>query len=244
MMKPLRAALLSIAQFAGGIAASALVYGLLPGSSCFFFSHNLCSASLLEPLLAGGFDVRTTLSANCSVVRGVFIEIFLTAIVSSPFLEVPPILGLTGSVFVSPQLMLTMFVYFSPHSLFGCSADIPLLAASSLPSKRTKHPPSLLSESVSPSSVLNSLASSTLGEGKSIFSLLPSPQRTYLRVLCSFSHLSLNPARSLGPAVVSGAFSSYFWIYIVAPSVGAALAAGLYRLFKCVFLSLPYSSNV
>jgi MIP family channel proteins len=37
-----------------------------------------------------------------------------------------------------------------------------------------------------------------------------------------------NPARSLGPAVVSGAFSD-FWIYIVGPVIGAVLAAFGYR---------------
>jgi hypothetical protein len=47
-------------------------------------SHTLRSASLLDPRLTGGFDVRTTLSANCSIVRGIFIEIFLTTIASFP----------------------------------------------------------------------------------------------------------------------------------------------------------------
>ena len=37
-----------------------------------------------------------------------------------------------------------------------------------------------------------------------------------------------NPARSLGPAVASGAFSD-FWIYIVGPVIGAVLAAFGYR---------------
>jgi len=39
---------------------------------------------------------------------------------------------------------------------------------------------------------------------------------------------SLNPARSLGPAVVLGDFSS-LWIYVVGPLAGAAVAAALYR---------------
>ena len=41
---------------------------------------------------------------------------------------------------------------------------------------------------------------------------------------------SMNPARSLGPAVASGEFES-LWIYIVAPVLGAALAV---PLCKCV----------
>jgi MIP family channel proteins len=43
------------------------------------------------------------------------------------------------------------------------------------------------------------------------------------------SGASMNPARSLGPALVSGDLA-HLWIYLTAPFVGAALAVGLYRL--------------
>lgn len=43
------------------------------------------------------------------------------------------------------------------------------------------------------------------------------------------SGASANPARSFGPAVISAVWSD-FWIYLVAPLVGAALAVGLLRL--------------
>ncbi len=42
------------------------------------------------------------------------------------------------------------------------------------------------------------------------------------------SGTSLNPARSLGPALVGGGWSG-LWIYLVAPPLGALLAAVLYR---------------
>jgi aquaporin NIP len=42
------------------------------------------------------------------------------------------------------------------------------------------------------------------------------------------SGASLNPARSLGPAVVSGSLGS-LWIYLAAPIVGGALGATLYE---------------
>lgn len=42
---------------------------------------------------------------------------------------------------------------------------------------------------------------------------------------------SMNPARSIGPALVAGVGQSQ-WIYIVAPSAGAVLAALVYPLFK------------
>lgn len=42
---------------------------------------------------------------------------------------------------------------------------------------------------------------------------------------------SMNPARTLGPAIVSGNFSG-LWIYITAPFIGSTLAVGLYSLIK------------
>ncbi|HEY0937387.1 MAG TPA: aquaporin [Trebonia sp.] len=43
---------------------------------------------------------------------------------------------------------------------------------------------------------------------------------------------SVNPARSLGPALVTGGTAlSQVWLFIVAPLIGGLIAAGLYRLF-------------
>src|ERR1700691_393605 len=43
---------------------------------------------------------------------------------------------------------------------------------------------------------------------------------------------SVNPARSLGPAlIVGGVALSQVWLFIVAPLLGGALAAGIHRLF-------------
>ena len=43
---------------------------------------------------------------------------------------------------------------------------------------------------------------------------------------------SLNPARTLGPAVVTGLFTSYHWIYWIGPLIGAVVATGFYMLLK------------
>ena len=45
------------------------------------------------------------------------------------------------------------------------------------------------------------------------------------------SGASMNPARSIGPAIVAGDFSS-LWIYVLAPPIGAIAAAILYARLR------------
>ena len=45
------------------------------------------------------------------------------------------------------------------------------------------------------------------------------------------SGASMNPARSLGPAVVSGNLHA-LWLYLLAPILGASLAALTYQLIR------------
>lgn len=52
-----------------------------------------------------------------------------------------------------------------------------------------------------------------------------------------FTGGSLNPARSLGPYVATASFPRYAWIYFLGPALGAALAAGFYRLLKVRLLA-------
>ncbi|KAK4031259.1 aquaporin-like protein [Parachaetomium inaequale] len=47
-----------------------------------------------------------------------------------------------------------------------------------------------------------------------------------------FTGGSLNPARSLGPAVVNHSFPTYFWIYWLGPLMGSLLACSFYVLLK------------
>lgn len=44
----------------------------------------------------------------------------------------------------------------------------------------------------------------------------------------------MNPARTIGPALISKTFPGYLWIYFTAPFVGALAAAGLYHLLKAM----------
>ncbi|KAK7992635.1 hypothetical protein PG988_001429 [Apiospora saccharicola] len=43
---------------------------------------------------------------------------------------------------------------------------------------------------------------------------------------------SLNPARSLGPCIVTGQFDPEHWVYWVGPGVGALIAIGFYQFIK------------
>lgn len=45
-----------------------------------------------------------------------------------------------------------------------------------------------------------------------------------------FTGAGLNPARSLGPAVVERSFPGYHWIYWIGPGLGAMLATAFYKL--------------
>ncbi|ROT42203.1 aquaporin-like protein [Sodiomyces alkalinus F11] len=49
-----------------------------------------------------------------------------------------------------------------------------------------------------------------------------------------FTGGSLNPARSLGPAVVNHSFPGYFWIYWVGPILGSLLACAFYTLLRAL----------
>lgn len=54
------------------------------------------------------------------------------------------------------------------------------------------------------------------------------------------SGASMNPARSLGPALASGTWSS-LWIYLTAPFLGAVLGALAYQLVRGTGADLPES---
>ncbi|KAI1753269.1 aquaporin-like protein [Xylaria castorea] len=43
---------------------------------------------------------------------------------------------------------------------------------------------------------------------------------------------SVNPARSFGPAVATGTFPTYHWIYFIGPILGALVAAGFYKFLQ------------
>jgi aquaporin Z len=58
------------------------------------------------------------------------------------------------------------------------------------------------------------------------------------------SGMSMNPARSLGPAVVAGDFSA-LWLYLVVPPLGMQLAAALHRALATTGCAkLHHSSSV
>ena len=53
-------------------------------------------------------------------------------------------------------------------------------------------------------------------------------------VCIRYTGTSVNPARSIAPAVFQGGTAlSNLWIFIVGPFVGGALAAGIYKIFDC-----------
>jgi aquaporin Z len=54
------------------------------------------------------------------------------------------------------------------------------------------------------------------------------------------TNTSVNPARSLGPAVFVGGWAlAQLWLFIVAPLLGAGLAAAVYRTVHRPVVALP-----
>lgn len=49
-----------------------------------------------------------------------------------------------------------------------------------------------------------------------------------------FTGSSLNPARSIGPAIVNHHFPRHHWIYWLGPALGALLACGFYKLLQAL----------
>ena len=58
---------------------------------------------------------------------------------------------------------------------------------------------------------------------------------TLVHIVCiPITGTSVNPARSFGPAIFAGgAALSQLWLFIVAPFVGAALSAGVWKALNC-----------
>ena len=82
--------------------------------------------------------------------------------------------------------------------------------------------------------VLSILGVTSKVENSNVAGLVIGLSLTLVHILgISFTGTSVNPARSLGPALlVGGAALSNVWVFIVGPLVGGALAAGIYAFLS------------
>lgn len=76
-MSPLRAGVLTVVQYAAGIAAAGLVSCMFPGTSLSSLTRKALKLNG-GAAATGSLNVRTTLSPGTSIVRGLFIETFCT----------------------------------------------------------------------------------------------------------------------------------------------------------------------
>jgi aquaporin Z len=54
------------------------------------------------------------------------------------------------------------------------------------------------------------------------------------------TNTSVNPARSLGPAVIVGGWAlRQLWLFILAPLIGAVVASGLYSMVRVPTIAIP-----
>uniref|UniRef100_A0A7R9YUK4 Aquaporin n=1 Tax=Chlamydomonas euryale TaxID=1486919 RepID=A0A7R9YUK4_9CHLO len=54
-------------------------------------------------------------------------------------------------------------------------------------------------------------------------------------VLLPIDGCSINPARSLGPAIVSSTWPDYFWVFVIGPYIGAIVAVPIHIFFRWEF---------
>ena len=70
------------------------------------------------------------------------------------------------------------------------------------------------------------------GKGKDFASLAIGLAPTFVVLMGGLlTGASLNPARTLGPAIFTGKFDN-LWVYFVGPFLGAALAVTVYRFLR------------
>lgn len=58
-------------------------------------------------------------------------------------------------------------------------------------------------------------------------------------LLIPLTSCSINPARSIGPAIVSGTWGEDFWVFIIGPSVGGLLAAPVHLFMENYKVAQP-----
>eukprot|EP00890_Picochlorum_soloecismus_P003625 jgi/Picsp_1/4263/NSC_01772-R1_plasma membrane intrinsic protein len=63
-------------------------------------------------------------------------------------------------------------------------------------------------------------------------------------VLLPIDGCSINPARSLGPAIVSGTWPGTFWVFIVGPFLGSLAAVPFHLFFRSNFEETPIEDPV
>jgi aquaporin related protein len=183
-----RFVLYSIAQFLGAMAASGLVHGLLPGS----------------------LDVDTYLSADTSHVRGVFIEMFITAALALTVLCLAAEKHRT-----TPLSRGDNFVGSNTGNFAGANAggyDRGIMHHGS--NRGSNHG-------------ISSSNSVPVAVGMTMFAC---HLFAYL-----YTGASMNVARAFGPGVVnrfSRDYHGHHWIYWVGPLLGSLLAAALYTIMK------------
>lgn len=80
--------------------------------------------------------------------------------------------------------------------------------------------------------VLTILGVTSKKENGSVAGIVIGLTLTFVHILgIPFTGTSVNPARSIAPAVISGQVSD-LWIFIIAPLAGAAIAAGVWKLIS------------
>jgi aquaporin Z len=188
--------------FAFGLSLLAMVYTIGPISGC-----HINPAVTLGVLLAKKIDVKDALIYVFAQVAGAIVAsgaiLFIANSVPGGYSAVARGLGANGFGLHSPG-------GFSPQACFLAEVILTMfLVLTVLGSTDVKAPVGF--------------AGLAIGLVLTLIHLVGIP----------ITNLSVNPARSIGPAIFVGGWAlQQLWMFIVAPLVGAAVAAGLYYAIR------------
>lgn len=193
----------------GNLATVALAHGLVIMVFAYAYGHisgtHINPAITIALLVAGKFD---------AIKAAYYIVAQLLGAIVAGFLLVAVVGGIAVPEGVNGNTVLVLGVT-APNAELGITAGLALLL-----------------ETIATFFLANTVFNTAVsGKGGNLSGFAIGMTVTFgIMFLGPLTGASMNPARTLGPAIAAGQYNAV-WVYIVGPIVGAALAGLLYRYF-------------
>jgi len=193
----------------GNLATVAFAHGLVIVVFAYAYGH--ISGTHINPAVTLGLLVAGKIDAAKA---GFYIVAQLLGAIVAGFLLVAAVSGITPPEGSSANTALVYGVT-APNTALGISAGLALLL-----------------ETIATFFLVNTVLNAAVsGKAGNLAGLAIGMTLTFcIFFIGPLTGASLNPARTLGPAIAAGQFNSV-WVYIVGPILGGAIAGALYRYF-------------